>query len=591
MNSKRTYLNLMSLSVMLFHCGGESGMSSDASDDVSVTDAKASTRLPDASLKLDGAKEAAKSSADARIVENDARTTASDATTIQPDAAPPIEPGDPGAAEIKVEVRSDTNVHPISPFIYGINGVRDLGKNRQTLTRSGGNRLTAYNWENNASNAGSDWQFQNDDLLSKNDQPAKAVTDLIDTASAAQIATLLTVPIVDYVAADKNGGGDVRASGANYLSTRFKQNLAEKGSAPSAVPNTADAFVYQDEFVAFLKNRNSGARILFSLDNEPELWSSTHAEVHPEPVTYAELWERNYRFAKAIKRVWPEAEVTGFVSYGFNGYVTLQNANDNNNRDFIEWYLDQARAAEKSEGRRLIDYLDLHWYPEARGGGVRITETNSGDAVVQAREQAPRSLWDSTYSESSWIRDYLGGPVDLLHWIFKKIDAHYPGMKLAFTEWNYGAGDHISGAIATADVLGIFGREQVALAARWPLQDDESFADAAFRVYRNYDGQGATFGDTSIQATSSDVASVTAYASTDSQQSLRLVIVLINKAKTTKTVAVSIAHPSAFTKARVFLLSAARAEVVRVDDVAASATNAFKLLLPAQSVSVIEPQQ
>jgi hypothetical protein len=507
------------------------------------------------------------------------------------DSGPPIEPGDPGAADVTITVRSDTDVRPISPLIYGINGARDLARNRQTVARSGGNRLTAYNWENNASNAGSDWNFQNDNLLSDSDTPGKAITDLIDQDSAAGVATVVTIPIVDYVAADKNGDGDVRNSGANYLNTRFKSNKAVKGSAFTTTPDTNDGFVYEDEFVAFLKGRNSASKIIFSLDNEPDLWSSTHAEVHPDPVTYAELWERNNRFAKAIKDAWAEAEITGFVSYGYNGFVSLQGASDANGRVFIEWYLDQAQAAEKSEGKRLIDYLDLHWYSEAQGGSVRVTESNNSDAVVQAREQAPRSLWDSSYKETSWIcDDYLQGPIDLLHWLFDIIDAHYPGTKLAFTEWNYGGGNHISGAIAAADVLGIFGREGVGLAARWPLQDDESFSDAAFRAYRNYDGQGAEFGDTSILADSSDIANVTAYASIQASQPERAVVILINKAQTAKTAALRIAHPSAFTKAQVYVISSASAELVRGADVTASAANAFKLSLAAQSVSVIALQ-
>ena len=40
---------------------------------------------------------------------------------------------------------------------------------------------------------------------------------------------------------------------------------------------------------------------MLSLDNEPDLWSSTHAEVHPSAVTYAELANRNIDYATAIK--------------------------------------------------------------------------------------------------------------------------------------------------------------------------------------------------------------------------------------------------------------------------------------------------
>jgi hypothetical protein len=528
---------------------------------------------------------------DASASTRDASTTmqASDAGASHGDAGkagPVLQPGDPGKADVMIDVHTDKDVHPISPLIYGMNGGPNLDKNRFTLVRSGGNRLTAYNWENNASNAGSDYMFQNDDLLSNTDTPAAAVTGMIDDASKAKAAAIVTIPIVDYVSADKNGGGDVRNSGANYLMTRFKQNKPAKGSAFSMAPDTSDAYVYEDEFVAFLKARSPNAQILFSLDNEPDLWSSTHAEVHPNPVTYAELWDRNQRFAAAIKGAWPEAKVLGFVSYGFNGYVNLQSASDANNRNFIEWYLDQAKAAEGSGGKRLIDYLDLHWYPEAQGNGQRITSAGSTDpAVVTAREQAPRSLWDSTYQESSWIRDFLNGPIDLLHWLKTKIDAHYPGTPLSFSEWNYGGGDHISGAIATADVLGVFGRENVGAATEWPLGGDESYTQAAFRAYRNYDGNGAEFGDTSVQANSSDVERLTVYASKDSKDDARVVLVVINKSMAAITCGFQIYHDRA--------LGHADAHQIKdtPDPTGTSApmikSNAFLLPSPAQSITIV----
>ena len=78
----------------------------------------------------------------------------------------------------------------------------------------------------------------------------------------------------------------------------------------------------------------------------------------------------------------------------------------------------------------------------------------------------------------------------------EKIAAQYPGTRLAITEYNYGGGEHISGAIAQADVLGIFGREQVFAAALWDLGGGSRFIDAAFAAYCNYDGALGRFGDT-----------------------------------------------------------------------------------------------
>ena len=52
---------------------------------------------------------------------------------------------------------------------------------------------------------------------------------------------------------------------------------------------------------------------------------------------------------------------------------------------------------------------------------------------------------------------------------------------------------------------------------------------AAFRVFRDYDGQGATFGDLSLPASTVDVERTSLYASADSGDPGRLVLVVINK--------------------------------------------------------------
>ncbi len=455
--------------------------------------------------------------------------------------------------------------------------------------------MTAYNWETNASNAGSDYMFQNDDYLSSSNTPGDALQSTLMGAKALGATALLTIPIVDYVAGDEGPGGDVRNSGTDYLQTRFKQNRATKGSDSSnlaATPDPTDDYVNEDEFVNWVKTAAaaSGPTVFFALDNEPDLWSSTHAEVHPAPVTYDELCMRNATYATMVKNIWPAAKVTGFVSYGFTGYVSLQNAPDSASKgDFIEYYLDKMKAAEAAAGHRVVDYLDLHWYPEATGGGTRITASDTSAAVVAARVQAPRSLWDSTYKETSWIvNNVLGQPINLLSRIGDKIAAHYPGTGLAITEWNYGGGQDISGAVAVADVLGIFGSYSVDIGSYWAL-GDETFANVAFRAYRNFDGNGAAFGDTSIHASSSDVATATVYASSDSANPNRVVAVLINKSTSAKTADITIAHPSSFASLAVYTLTAAGAKLTAGAAVPAVAQNEFLYTMPAMSVSVLVP--
>jgi hypothetical protein len=205
--------------------------------------------------------------------------------------------------------------------------------------------------------------------------------------------------------------------------------------------------------------------------------------------------------------------------------------------------------------------------------------------------QAPRSLWDPNYTETSWITQYsTSGPIRLIPRMKDKIGAKYPGTMIAITEWNYGGGDHISGGIASADVLGVYGREGVGLACNWGMAADEPFMRAAFRVYRNFDGAGARFGDTSISATTTDVAASSVYASVDGASPQRIVIVAINKRTTSQSVALRVAHTQRYTRADVYALTATAAQPASAPGLTATATNAFLYTMPAQSVSVIVPK-
>jgi hypothetical protein len=504
-------------------------------------------------------------------------------------------PSDPGTADVTLSIDTSQANVPISPLIYGINSpsAATMAATRTTLIRLGGNRWTAYNWETNASNAGSDFCFENDNFLSSSTTPGAAIKPSVDAAKAAGAAAIVTVPIVDYVAGDEAAQCNVQNT-SNYLALHFKQNKPSKGSAFSLTPNASDGFVYQDEFVNWLKSTEPSATVIFQLDNEPDLWSSTHAEVHPNPVTYAELLQRTVEYATAIKKVWPAAKIIGPVNYGYEGMVNLQNASDAGaNGNFLDYYLKGISSASTSAGQRLVDTLDVHWYPEATGGGNRITNDASGDSAAEqaAREQAPRSLWDPSFVENSWItNDVLHGPINLLPWIKAKISADYPGTGLGLSEWDYGGGNEISGAIADADVLGIYGQQGVSEAAYWPLFSNETFSMGAFEAFRNYDGNGGSFGDTSVSATSSNVATSTVYASMDQANHNQLVIIAINKATTAKTASIKLTAEAIFRAAKVYTITSSGGPTPKAaGSISAPVQNGFLYTMPAQSVSIIVP--
>ena len=417
---------------------------------------------------------------------------------------------------------------PISPYIYGGNFTDWPGAGHAvTLDRQGGNRLSAYNWENNASNAGNDYRNQNDGFMGASNEPGLTVRTFLKATQANGAATLLTVPTMGYVAADKGPDDDVNKT-PNYLQTRFFRSFARKKRPFAYPPSLTDRTVYQDEFVHWVETiRAASPPVWYSLDNEPDLWFSTHSRVWKRKATYAEILANNVEFASAIKAQAPGALVFGPASFGWSGFRNFAGATDANGRDFTDFYLTEMKAAGEKAGRRLLDVFDIHWYPEAKGGGQRVAFGEDKPGTAEARIQSPRSLWDPTYVEDSWIADTNGHkPIALLTDTMARIAKSYPGTKLGVTEYNYGGGKTVSGMLAQADVLGIFGREGVFAACVFTMGKDDLGQLAGFRAFRDYDGRGSTFGSVGLAVKGTSAAEESLYASRNAQ---RIVLVAINK--------------------------------------------------------------
>ncbi len=465
-------------------------------------------------------------------------TAAAKATAAAQAALPPADGGD-----LPIDVKTHEVLRPISPYVYGINAQPSEGAGA-TVRRMGGNRQTAYNWELNASNAGSDYNHSSDGwactVLGYHDcdVPGAQFLDFARANREAGMETVATLPMVDYVTADKRGA----VSEADKApSKRWVRSVAQKPGPFAASPDLGDGVVYEDEFVNALCTKlgkaTSGGIRFYSLDNEPALWPSTHPRVHPGQPTYAEMVTRTEATASGLLKVDPNAFVLGAVAYGWSEYKTLQDAPDAKEQNatygtYLDFFLAAMKKLEQKHHRRLVHALDVHWYPEARGA-KRITEKDVSPKTVEARVQAPRSLWDPTYVEKSWIAADLGGkPIRLIPWLQEKIAARYPGTKLAMTEYNFGAGDHISGGLAQADALGVFGREGLYLANYWGDSAGNShlpsYIKAAFQLYRNYDGRGGAYGDSAVAATA-DLDKASVFAAVDSKRPGTLTVLVINK--------------------------------------------------------------
>lgn len=438
---------------------------------------------------------------------------------------------------VRVSVDSDRPGYPISPFIYGASAVdpaaaRAIGV---SAVRWGGNRSSRYNWKAQADNAGADWFFLNG--------KAGRWADSLAGNRKAGLATYLTVPLLPWVAKGADGCG---FSVAKYgPQQKVEPYVADRGNGlkPDGAPvvgndprdtSVASSPEFQAAGIKALPKATGGPPVVYGLDNEPMLWNTTHRDVHPSPPTYDEVFDLGRRFASAVKQADPRGLVAGPCTWGWTDlsysaadagadrYATHADRKAHGDQAFLPWYLTAMRRASRASGRRLLDLVDVHYYPQGQADGQGVYGGPTKSAAMRAlRLRSTRALWDPSYRDESWI----GEPVMLIPRVRGWVEANNPGTKLCIGEYSWGGDDDPSGAVAQADVLGIFARERVDHAYFWAgLGGSQRFA---FLLFRNPDGRGNGFGQKYLPTRSSRPDRLSAFAARRSDGALT--VVLVNK--------------------------------------------------------------
>jgi len=520
----------------------------------------------------------------------------------------PIPPGAGPALSIDAAL----DHRPIDPAIYGMNFTDEglAAELRLPVRRWGGNAVTRYNWQNDTSNRASDWFFEN--IPNDNAQPqllpsGSSSDQFIDQDRRTGTQTVLTVPLIGWTpkTRDYACGFSVAKYGTQQSTDPWRPDCGNgvrtngthvTGNDPLDTSIAIDPSFVQSwmlHLIGRYGNAEAGGVRYYALDNEPMLWPDTHRDVHPQPTSYDEVRDRSIAYAAAIKSIDAGAKTLGPVVWGWSAYfwsaldwapggAWWNNPQDrlaHGNVPFLRWYLQQMRAYEMQHGVRILDYLDIHYYPQ--GSGVALAPAG-GSATQALRLRSTRSLWDPTYTDESWI----GEAVRLIPRMREWIDADYPGTKLALTEYNWGALDHLNGALAQADVLGILGREGVDLATLWDPPSSNEPAAFAFRMYRNYDGNHGSFGDTRIRAESADPGQLSVYAARRSSDGA-LTAMVINKSQgpLTSTLTMAGVPPSAL--AELYRYSGANLTAIARDDDLLLMSGSVEVTFPAASISLL----
>src|SRR5271155_2973497 len=428
------------------------------------------------------------------------------------------------------------NPHPINPDVYGIaNYGLDAGFAKEIQVpniRWGGDGTTRYNWQVDSSNAGFDWYFMggNGEATATPSASADLMINTYKTASNAH--TLLTIPIIPYVNKSAawtcsfpvsvygaqqstnpyvhpngdNCGNSIAANGTQLVDNNIYANHIDN--------STGLEKGWLQHLVGTFGTASQGGVQFYQLDNEPYGWSNTHRDVLPHGADYPTITQLGEQYAAAIKQVDPSAMVLGPSDFTLGGWVG--DTTQQNGLLAGQYYLQQMAAYQVTNGTRILDYLDEHYYFDVSSPSAQLAST--------------RTLWDPTFNGGTWVEQYVFyGPMQLLPRFKGWVSQYYPNTKISLSEYSIDSGNKsIVDAVAEMDVLGIFGREQLDFANMWSAPAPTDPIAYSFRIYRNYDGSSGQYGDTWVNATSSDQSQLSVYAAQRSTDDV-VTILILNK--------------------------------------------------------------
>jgi hypothetical protein len=503
------------------------------------------------------------------------------------------------ALVVTIRIDAAADRHPIDPRVYGLNfaseaQLRDLNV---PFNRSGGNATTRYNWEQNASNHASDWYFES--LEEGPNVPSGAADAFIASTKNAGASPAYTIPTIGWVA--RLGPHRERLSSFSIAKYGAQQDrdwqwFADAGNGVRASggeianndPHDANTAVDPSFFRAWIAHMASEGLRYYLLDNEPSLWQWTHRDVKPAGATMDEMLARTIDYGEMIRDANPNAIILGPEEWGWLGYLLSgydqQWADEHQNwsstpdrmahggMDYVPWLLREVRTHEHATGRRILDVFTVHFYPQQR----EFSDDNSRTAQLQ-RNVSTRDLWDASYRDPSWIDANVRLIPRLREWAAQ----YAPGVQVGITEYSWGADGSMNGATAQADLLGIFGREGLDLAARWTTPPGGSPVYNAIKLYRNYDGAKSAFGDVNVSANAPQPDEVAAFAALRTRDHA-LTVVLINKQLDAEA-PVQLQLASFVPRGNAQRWQLVNGAIARAADVSATDT----LTLPRQSVTLL----
>ena len=343
------------------------------------------------------------------------------------------------AVEIIVDASQGRN--PISPYIYGKNNSlsdnpsNPISANTWEMYRqvglkmfreNGGNNATKYNWRRKLSSH-PDWY--NNVYAHDWDYEAQSLQNNMPGARG-----MWAFQLIGYAAKNNlNNFNDWAYNGSQWWEG-VTNNWAGCGG-PDAGDGDPDLYLMAwpaDSTVGILDKwfNVSGLGLdedmfqYWNMDNESEIWFGTHDDIMPVQISAEEYMQRYFEVAKKARVKFPGIKLVGPVpcnEWFWYNWSDGKVSYNGSSYPWLEYFILRVGEEQLSSGTRLLDVLDVHFYPSISNAddivqfhriwfdedynypganGVKVTDPNGWNNNITNEYIFGRC--------NAWLEEYIG---------------------------------------------------------------------------------------------------------------------------------------------------------------------------------------
>ncbi len=450
---------------------------------------------------------------------------------------------------VRIDIDLTKGKKPVSPFIYGKNNVlpntylssgtnADVAKAKEAGVRfvrqGGGNNSTKYNWRLKLSSH-PDWY--NNVYTNDWDAAAKNMFDKMPGVHG-----MWSFQLVGKAAANTRNNFNDWGYNQSKWWDGVNQNLAgggqvnTTGGSKALVEGNPDLYLMKwtaDSTVGIL-DKWFGPRGLgydknrlryWDMDNEPEIWSGTHDDVMKTQISAEEFMQLYFKVAKAARAKYPDIKLAGPVPANeWQWYRWGSDAISYNGKKYcwLEYFILRISEEEKATGIKLLDVLDIHYYPGSKDPAicVQFHRVFFDRNYVYPEANGVHTLnggWDTSIN-----KEYILGRCS--DWLIKYMGANHR-VTFGVTETGLAATDPNVQAVWYASTMGEFMKNGIEIFTPWSW--DIGMWET-LHLFSRYNQENY------VQATSQNEPLVSAYP-TVNEAADSMTVVLVNRSLTEKT--------------------------------------------------------